>query len=65
MTKKFKLEIELENDAFQTSPETEVARILLVARNRIADSNASLAGTAGTLRDRSGNSVGFFMVETD
>lgn len=54
---KFQITIDMDNDAFAQSPETEIVRILQDVRERIETGDAdSLAKMR--LRDMNGNNVG-------
>ena len=49
----FKIEFATDNAAFDDHPQYEVARILRMAADRVADGN-----TSGQVRDGNGNTVG-------
>jgi hypothetical protein len=62
---KFELYITMDSDAFQPSPQSEVARILSDLANRIAVCGAlghADMGTGGSLFDSNGNKVGNWAV---
>lgn len=61
MSKKFKLEIELGNDAFVDAPGDEIARILRNAADTVEGEMIANA-ILGTLRDINGNVVGAYSV---
>jgi len=57
-----KIEINLDNDAFQENP-NEIARILENLAKVVADPNQELFNSNYFIRDSNGNRVGFMSVE--
>jgi hypothetical protein len=63
MTKRiFRIEIECENQAFDESPGTEVARILHHIATQVLDDDFRDAPSGEKIRDNNGNLVGYWHI---
>jgi hypothetical protein len=65
MNERFNLYIDLQNDAFQQSPETEIARILRDVADRIEHSTKFDLSMYRTIRDINGNDVGRYAIKPE
>jgi len=65
MNETFKLYIDIQNDAFQPSPELEIARILRDVADRIEHSTKFDLSLYRTIRDLNGNDVGRYAIKKD
>jgi hypothetical protein len=59
---KLKLEIEMDNDAFQTPPNVEIARILTKASERVLNYGFTFKDKVN-LMDSNGNKVGYYIIK--